>query len=154
MIELVGDQRARHRVAVRRLDVDLASNLANHGTYSESAAPPFQPYVRKPPGYPVLLAPFLAGRDLADGAAAAMKAQVLLGSLLPPLVVVLGGRIVPAPLAVVAGLLTAACPVLVTTPAFLTTEAVVPLVLVVSTWSRARRCTSTPLREDSSGPRS
>ncbi len=110
----------------------LASNLANHARYSMSPAPPFQPYVYKPPGYPVLLAPFFAGRDLPSGAAAAMKAQVVVGSLLPPLVVVLGRRVVPGALAVLAGLLAAACPVLVTTPAFLTTEAVFSTVLVVT----------------------
>src|SRR5262249_4642161 len=60
----------------------LASNLVSHETYSESVTPPFQPYVQKPPGYPVLLAPFFAGRDLVTGAAAAMRAQVLVGSLL------------------------------------------------------------------------
>src|SRR2546430_12616652 len=50
------------------------------------------------------------------------RSQVLIGSVLPLLVVVLGQRFLAAPAAGFAGLLSACCPVLVTMPSFLTTE--------------------------------
>ena len=49
----------------------LASNLVNHETYSDAVTPPFEPYVHKPPGYPALLGPFFAGRDLVTDPCAA-----------------------------------------------------------------------------------
>jgi hypothetical protein len=111
--------------------VRLAWNLANHGRYSTSLAPPIEPHLRFPPGYPLLLAPFFVGRDgsgvaadtaLRQGAAWAMRAQVMVGSLLPVLVVLLGLRIMPPTPAWLAGILTAGCPVLVTSCSFLMTE--------------------------------
>jgi lysophospholipase L1-like esterase len=100
----------------------LAWNLANHGVYAEEPAPPWTPHMRWPPGYPLLLAPSYRGRDVAAGTLAALRVQVLVGSTLPLLVVAVGGTLLPPGLAWLAGVLTALCPVLVTTPAFLVSE--------------------------------
>jgi hypothetical protein len=91
----------------------LAWSLANRGVYSDAA---------EPPGYPTLLAPFYLGRDLSAGTEAALRVQVVAGSLLPILVVLAGRRLLPGWAVWLAGLLTACCPVLVTMPAFLVTE--------------------------------
>lgn len=100
----------------------LASNLAKHGIYEDNSEPGLQADMRWPPGYPALLAPFFRGSDPAAGALAALRVQVVLGSLLPLLVVVLARRLLPAWAAWIPGLLTASCPALVTTSSFLTTE--------------------------------
>src|SRR5262249_24097007 len=64
-----------------------------------------------------------------EGAADAQAVQVVVGAALPVLVVVLGRRFLPGRLAAVAGLLTACCPVMVSTPAFLASETVFTLLL-------------------------
>jgi Flp pilus assembly protein TadD len=107
----------------------LAWNLAHHGAYTTSMEPPRVPHTVWPPGYPLLLAPCFAGHDLRGGTAAALPAQVVVGSALPLLVVALGRRLVPAPLAWLAGLLAACSPALVTTPSFLVSETAFTLLL-------------------------
>jgi hypothetical protein len=116
----------------------LASNLANRGIYSHATEAPLEPHVRWPPGYPLLLAPFYRGRDLRAGTEAALAAQVVIGSALPLLVVVLGRRMLPAPAAWLAGVLVACCPALVTTPAFLVPESHFAILLVLTLLSVAR----------------
>jgi hypothetical protein len=125
--------------------VPLAWNLGNHGAYSLSQHAPFEPHLRFPPGYPLFLAPFFAGRDqgasidihaqpgVIAGAVYAMRAQVLVGSFLPVLVVLAARRIVPHVAAWVPGVLSACCPVLVSMCPFLVSETVycVLLLLVV-----------------------
>jgi 4-amino-4-deoxy-L-arabinose transferase-like glycosyltransferase len=130
--------------------VALAWNLANRGSYSISTRPPPEPHLRFPPGYPLLLAPFFVDRDdtggvgpimlapVERGARWAMRAQVLLGSLVPVLVVLVGLRIMPAWPAWIAGLLTACCPVLVTTCAFLVSEAAFTWLLLLAALALGR----------------
>ena len=110
----------------------LAWNLVNRSTYEDNTDPAFQADMRWPPGYPALIAPFFDGRDLRAGTEAALRAQVLIGSVLPLLVVVLGQRFLAAPAAGFAGLLSACCPVLVTMPSFLTTESHFTVVLFLT----------------------
>src|SRR5262249_25103714 len=62
-------------------------------------------------------------------AAFAQAVQVVIGAALPLLVVMLGQRFLPGFLAALAGLLTACCPAMVTTPAFLASETVFTLLL-------------------------
>ncbi len=109
----------------------LAWSLANRGAYSDSVEPPLVPHMRWPPGYPALLAPFYRGRDLIAGTAAVLPVQVVAGAAIPVLTVLVGEAIAPGPLAWAAGLLAAACPILVTTPAFPVTETVFTLLLLV-----------------------
>src|SRR5262245_553971 len=59
----------------------LASSLVNRGVYQDSSEPGFEAGMRWPPGYPALLAPFFDGREMAEGAAAALRVQVVVGSL-------------------------------------------------------------------------
>ncbi len=109
--------------------VTLAWNLVNNGIYSDAMEPPLEPHTRWPPGYPGLLALLFAGRGLVESVSLAMWTQVILASTLPLLVVALGRRVMPAGAAWCAGLLTACCPVLVTSPAFLVTESTFTLLL-------------------------
>jgi tetratricopeptide (TPR) repeat protein len=110
----------------------LAWNLVHHGVYSDALVPPFVPQMRWPPGYPLLLAPFYVGESPFDGARRARVAQVLLGSLLPVLTVVLGGGLVPPVAAWGAGIFAAFCPVLAATPAFLVSETDFAVLLAVA----------------------
>src|SRR5581483_4668970 len=127
----------------------LAWNLVNHSVYAEEPAPPYTPHMRWPPGYPLLIAPFYRGRDVEAGTAAALPVQVFVGSLLPLLVVGLGRRLLSARAAWLAGWLTACCPALVTTPAFLVSETyyTIGLFLVLELLRRVvdRPATSTAL---------
>ena len=109
----------------------LAWSLANRGAYSDTMAPPLVPQMRWPPGYPMLLAPFYRGRDLLTGTAALLPVQVVGGAAIPALTVLLGAGLVPGPLAWLAGLLAAACPILVTTPSFAVTETAFTLLLLM-----------------------
>jgi tetratricopeptide (TPR) repeat protein len=107
----------------------LAWSVANRGVYEDTTDPTFRAHLRWPPGFPLLLAPFFRGRTHLEGAADAQAAQVVAGAALPVLVVLLGRRFLTGWLAAVAGLLTACCPVMVTTPAFLASETVFTLLL-------------------------
>lgn len=109
----------------------LAWSLANRGLYEDTTDPSFQAHLRWPPGYPVLLAPFFRNRSQIEGAAVAQAVQVVAGSVIPVLVVLVGLRFLPGWLAFVAGLLTACCPVMVTTPTFLATETTFTVLLLV-----------------------
>src|SRR5262245_21615601 len=109
----------------------LAWSLANRGAYSDSLAPPLVPHMRWPPGYPAFLAPFYRGRDLLAGTAAVLPVQVVAGAAIPVLTVLIGTTLAPGPLAWLAGLLAAACPILVTTPAFAVSETLFTLMLLV-----------------------
>src|SRR5262245_40557618 len=109
----------------------LAWSLANRGAYSDSVTPPLVPHMRWPPGYPAFLAPFYRGRDLLAGTAAALPVQVVAGAAIPVLTVLLGTTLAPGPLAWLAGLLAAACPILVTTPSFAVSETLFTLLLLV-----------------------
>ncbi len=100
----------------------LAWSLANRGLYEDTTHPTFQAHLRWPPGYPVLLAPLFRNRTQIDGAAVAQEVQVVAGSMIPVLAVLVGLRFLAGWLAGVAGLLMACCPVMVTTPTFLSTE--------------------------------
>src|SRR5215475_7727259 len=97
----------------------LAWSLANRGVYEDTTYPTFRAHLRWPPGFPAVLAPFFRARTQLEGATEAQAVQVVVGAALPVLVVVLGRRFLSGGLAAVAGLLTACCPVMVTTPAFL-----------------------------------
>ena len=110
----------------------LAWSLANRGVYEDTTDPSFAAHLRWPPGFPVLLAPFFRARTQVEGAAVAQAAQVVVGAALPVLVVVLGRHFLSGPLAILAGLLTACCPVMVTTAAFLSSETVFTLLLVTT----------------------
>ncbi len=110
----------------------LAWNLGNRGVYSTSLAEPLVPHMRWPPGYPLLLAPFYRGRDMQAGTEAALPVQVVLGSAVPVLGVLVATHLLPYPLAWLAGLCAACCPLLVTTPAFLVTET--PFTLLLLCW--------------------
>jgi hypothetical protein len=100
----------------------LAWSIANRGVYSDAVEPPLVPHMRWPPGYPLLLAPFYRGRDLVAGTAAALPVQVVASAAIPLLTLRLGVRLLPWPLAWLAALLAACCPLLVTTPAFPVSE--------------------------------
>ncbi|HKA29367.1 MAG TPA: tetratricopeptide repeat protein [Candidatus Binatia bacterium] len=110
----------------------LAWSLANRGMYEDPTSPGFPAHLRWPPGYPTLLAPFFRARAQVEGAAVAQAVQVVVGAALPVLVVVLGRHFLSGSLAILAGLLTACCPVMVTTPAFLASEMVFTLLLVTT----------------------
>jgi len=110
----------------------LAWSLANRGLYEDTTDPTFQAHLRWPPGFPVLLAPFFRDRTQIDGAAVAQEVQFVAGSLIPVLVVLVGLRFLTGWLAAAAGLLTACCPVMVTTPTFLSTETTFTLLLLVT----------------------
>ncbi len=110
----------------------LAWSLANRGVYEDNAEPGFEAGMRWPPGYPAFLAPFFAGKDLAPGADAALRAQVFVTSFLPVLVIWVGRRFLPPWARWTAGLLTACCPVLATTPSFLTTESMLALLFLLA----------------------
>src|SRR5262249_26077389 len=107
-------------------------SLANRGLYEDTTDPTFQAHLRWPPGFPVLLAPFFRDRTQIDGAAVAQEVQVVAGSLIPVLVVLVGLRFLTGWLAAAAGLLAACCPVMVTTPTFLSTETTFTLLLLVT----------------------
>jgi len=109
----------------------LAWSLANRGAYSDPVAPPLVPHMRWPPGYPAFLAPFYRGRDLRAGTAAALPVQVVAAAVIPVLTVLLGTTLASGPLAWLAGLLAAACPILVTTPSFAVSETLFALLLLV-----------------------
>ena len=109
----------------------LAWSLAHRGLYEDTTDPSFQAHLRWPPGYPVLLAPFFRNRSQTEGAAVAQAVQVVAGSVIPVFVVLVGLRFLPGWLAFVAGLLTACCPVMVTTPTFLSTETTFTVLLLV-----------------------
>src|SRR5262245_23824533 len=109
----------------------LAWSLANRGAYSDSVAPPLVPHMRWPPGYPAFLAPFYRGRELRAGTAAALPVQVVAGAAIPVLTVLLGTTLASRPLAWLAGLFAAACPILVTTPSFAVSETLFTLLLLV-----------------------
>src|SRR5262249_12841205 len=100
----------------------LAWSLANRGIYEDTTDPTFRAPLRWPPGFPLLLAPFFRSRTQLEGAAVAQAVQVVIGAALPLLVVMLGRRFLPGFLAALGGLLTACCPAMVTTPAFLASE--------------------------------
>src|SRR5262249_19990348 len=125
--------------------VMLAYNLAARGAYSTSVMPPVQPHVRWPPGYPLLLAPFFAGVPMPSTPAfwraieRAMTTQVLVGATLPLLVVVLAGRIMPPAAAWAAGLLSACCPMLAATCAFLVTEIPFTVLLLLTLTALSRQ---------------
>src|SRR5262249_23915734 len=107
--------------------------------------PPVQPHVRWPPGYPLLLAPFFTGAPTPASPAfwhaieRAMTAQVLVGATLPLLVVVLARRIMPPAAAWCAGLLSACCPMLVATCAFLVTEIPFTVMLLLALLALSRQ---------------
>lgn len=107
----------------------LAWSLANRGVYEDTTDSTLLAHLRWPPGFPALLAPLFRDRTQLDGAAVAQAVQVVVGAALPVLVVLLGCRFLPGWLAAVAGLLTACCPVMVTTPAFLASETAFTLLL-------------------------
>ncbi len=108
----------------------LAWNLVHHGVYSDALRPPYVPHVDWPPGYPWMLAPFFVGDDFLSGVPVAMVGQVVATSFMPLLVVVLARRLVSGAVAWVPGVLSACCPVLVTSSAFLVTEAPFTLLLM------------------------
>jgi tetratricopeptide (TPR) repeat protein len=110
----------------------LAWSLANRGIYQDTTDPTLEAHLRWPPGFPALLAPLFRSRTQLDGAAVAQAVQVVVGAVLPILVVLLGRRFLPGGLALFAGLLTACCPVMVTTPAFLSSETAFTLLLFVT----------------------
>src|SRR5262249_26815958 len=95
-------------------------------------------------GYPLLLAPFFTGAPTPASPAfwraieRAMTAQVLVGATLPLLVVVLARRTMPPAAAWGAGLLSACCPVLVTTCAFLVTEIPFAVLLLLTLLALSR----------------
>src|SRR4029077_21270254 len=70
----------------------LAWSLANRGLYEDTTDPTFQAHLRWPPGYPALLAPLFRDRTQIDGAAVAQEVQVVAGSVIPVLVVLVGLR--------------------------------------------------------------
>jgi Tetratricopeptide repeat len=108
----------------------LAWSLAHRGAYSDSVEAPLVPHMRWPPGYPALLAPFYRGRDLLAGTAAALSVQVVAGAAIPVLTALTGARLGLGPLAWLAGILAAGCPILATTPAFPVTETAFTLLLL------------------------
>jgi 4-amino-4-deoxy-L-arabinose transferase-like glycosyltransferase len=71
----------------------LARNLAAHGTFSESATPPYEPSVQRAPGYPIVVATFyaIAGHHYAP----IIALQVLLSLATCVLLALAAGRLSP-----------------------------------------------------------
>jgi hypothetical protein len=126
-----------------------AYNLRNFGVYSRSdaglispredaiASGPAPDAVRTP-GYPIFLSLFVGHEITGKTVDAILLAQAILGILTILLIFDLCRRFLPVPLALIAALLTALSPHLVTATIYLLTETVFCFLIVLSLWLFAR----------------
>ena len=113
--------------------VTYALNLINHGVYSQALSDAPVPDSQVTPGYPLFLAAIIKMSG-SHGQAYnnILFIQALLGAATAVLVLLIGWRCLPRPLAVAAGLLTALSPHLISLGALLLTETLFTFLLAAA----------------------
>jgi len=115
--------------------VGYATNIVQHGVYSQDLTQDPKPDTQVTPGYPFFLAAIMSlSPDLRAFYVNVLSIQAIIGALTVVLVYMISMHLLPVGLSALAGILTALSPHLITTAGYLLTETLFTFLLSLSLW--------------------